>query len=236
MPYGKDATFVSGDFSATPLNVIVCDLKASTTRVYDFATSFPEYLRCTAAQDRPASVEDLKAFGMKLINCPGPSYAKLFFVDGGDTGLLDGVALLYELFTFLMNSKAHQKRLNTLKLVVKNANQVDNNLVQKDLATDAALKVAFHDADDISLHPASLRAPDARGPSKLVLPHVQSAERASPRAWWKDSLPSSAINADGVVPGILTPLFSGYWWGDRRILEDAGFSEGEPNWHEGPSR
>ena len=209
MPYGKDATFVSGDLSATPLHVIVCDLKASTTRVYDFATSFPEYLRVTATEDRPANVEDLKAFGVKLVNCPGPSYAKLFFVDGGAGGLLDGFALLYEFFGFLMNSRAHAKRLSTLKLVVKNATQVDDNLFQKDLAADAALKVAFQGAGGISLHPANLRAPDARGPSKLVLQQSQSAEHASPRSWWKDSLPASAINADGAVPGILTPLFSG---------------------------
>ena len=46
--------------------------------------------------------------------------------------------------------------------------------------------------------------------------------------------PASAINADGAVPGILTPLFSGYWWGIRRILEDAGFTETEATWREGP--
>ena len=89
------------------------------------------------------------------------------------------------------------------------------------------------DCEDIPLTKEGILQ-ELQSVTKLVLQHSQSAEHASPRSWWKDSLPASAINADGAVPGILTPLFSGYWWGIRRILEDAGFDETEANWREGP--
>ena len=50
-PYGKVASAASSDFSDTPLTGWVLDVKATTTKVFDFNVTFAKYLSVTCASD-----------------------------------------------------------------------------------------------------------------------------------------------------------------------------------------
>ena len=166
LDYGQNRSFTCGDFSDTPLSVVVL-------------------LASTAVPDgcRPSSLDDLKDFGMRLSSCPGPTYFKLLYVDSGREGLLNAFSLLYGYLACVVTKN---KRLAQLKVIVTNASS--HTLQASDVqAEDSSPTVEFASpaqGQQGQTHAAQLRAPDVWGGARLVLQHFASTDGSTLLATW----------------------------------------------------
>ena len=225
VPYGQNASMACADFGDSPLAVWVLDMRATHTRVYDFNNLFKSFLQSTAKGDaRPRDVDDLSAFGMRLVCAPAPAYHRLLYCDAGKDGLQQGYALLVKFLQYVCAKSVHAKRLTSLRVCVRDDAGHAGDFLQ-DFADGSKLKLIRGGPDLIAPHPASLRGP---GVATLVLQYLcdtdEAAESALPLAWFDAQCATRTAQPDAsALSGNLVPQYTGSWFGLRRILEAHGF-------------
>ena len=176
---------------------------------------------------RPKNVDDLVAFGMRLVFAPAPAYHRLLYCDGGRDGVVQAYALLVEFLQYLCDTSHHSKRLTTLQVRVHNATTYADDFL-RDFEKNSKLTLVRSGEDLTPPHPASLRGPDSRGVATLVLQYFPDTEDdpqpTLPLDWFaaECSTRSSQPNAQA-LRGTLVPQYTGSWFEARRILESHGF-------------